>query len=378
MKLVKRKIEPIIKSHIGKNKAILITGSRRVGKTVLIHSIAESYNQQVLTLNGEDFDVQELLQKRSAANYELLVAKAKLVMIDEAQVVKNIGQILKLMIDSLPEITIIATGSSSFDLLNKAGEPLTGRVIRMNLYPFAQMELQESESLLETVQYLDERLIFGSYPELFQLTAHAEKSAYLRQLVQSYLLKDILAFEGIRHSDKIVRLLRLIAYQVGNEVSFTELGSQLGMSKNTVESYMDLLSKVFIIYRLSSYSTNPRKEISKGSKWYFFDNGIRNAVINDFRSPALRNDLGVLWENYLLAERRKKNDYSGKLTEYYFWRNYSQQEIDLIEIENVQVSAYELKYSSSRKVKVPSAFANNYEFRTFDTISKENYFEWIA
>lgn len=330
MNIVKRAIESQLENLLDKNKVLLVLGTRRVGKTFLINAIHKNYKNPVVILNGEDFDVQELLKKRTAANYKRIIGSAKLLILDEAQVIPEIGKTLKFMIDSITGLTILATGSSSFDLLNKTGEPLTGRQIQFSLYPLSQLELKETETYLETVQNLEERLIYGSYPELLQLNTYTEKSDYLQQLIQSYLLKDILAFEGIRHSDKIIRLLRLIAYQVGSEVSYNELGSQLGISKNTVENYLDLLSKVFIIYRLSAYSTNQRKEVSKSSKWYFFDNGIRNAIINDFRLPDLRNDIGTLWENYIISERIKRNSYLKENVQHYFWRNYNQQEIDLM------------------------------------------------
>jgi predicted AAA+ superfamily ATPase len=378
MLIVKREIEEQVEKLLGKNKVLLILGTRRVGKTFLINAIQQKYKDPVIVLNGEDFEVQELLKKRTSANYKRLIGSAKLLILDEAQVIPEIGRILKFMIDSIPHLTILATGSSSFDLLNKAGEPLTGRQIQFNLYPLAQLELKESESYLETNQNLEERLVYGSYPELFQLNTYSEKSIYLQQLIQSYLLKDILAFEGIRQSDKIIRLLRLIAYQVGSEVSYNELAGQLGISKNTVENYLDLLSKVFIIYRLSAYSSNQRKEVSKSSKWYFFDNGIRNAIINDFRLPALRNDIGILWENYIISERIKRNSYLKENVQLHFWRNYNQQEIDLIEIKDGKIYAFEFKYSPDKKVKVPAAFATAYPDALFEKISRDNYLNWIT
>ena len=378
MNIVKRAIESQLENLLDKNKVLLVLGTRRVGKTFLINAIHKNYKNPVVILNGEDFDVQELLKKRTAANYKRIIGSAKLLILDEAQVIPEIGKTLKFMIDSITGLTILATGSSSFDLLNKTGEPLTGRQIQFSLYPLSQLELKETETYLETVQNFEERLIYGSYPELLQLNTYTEKSDYLQQLIQSYLLKDILAFEGIRHSDKIIRLLRLIAYQVGSEVSYNELGSQLGISKNTVENYLDLLSKVFIIYRLSAYSTNQRKEVSKSSKWYFFDNGIRNAIINDFRLPDLRNDIGTLWENYIISERIKRNSYLKENVQHYFWRNYNQQEIDLIEIKEGKTSAYEFKYSPGKKVKIPAAFATTYPKATFERISRDNYLDWIT
>ena len=378
MIIVKRAIQAQIEEAIGKNKVLIILGTRRVGKTFLLKAIQEKLNQPAITLNGEDFEVQELLQNITAANYNLIVGSAKLLIIDEAQAVPNIGRILKFMIDTIPTLTVLATGSSSFDLLNKAGEPLTGRKIQFNLYPFSQLELISVETYVDAVQHLEERLVLGSYPELIQLKSYQEKTEYLLELIQSYLLKDILAFDGIRQSDKIIRLLRLIAYQVGSEVSYNELATQLGISKNTVENYLDLLSKVFIIYRLPAYSTNHRKEISKGSKWYFYDNGIRNAIINDFKLLSLRNDIGALWENYLIAERIKRNKYLKENIEYYFWRNYSQQEVDLIELRDGAIHAFEFKYSPDKKVKIPAAFSTTYPEASFERIARDNYYSWIT
>ena len=377
MKIVPRLLQAELEANIGKNKVLLVMGTRRVGKTFLLKTIEKKLDRQIIKLNGEDLDAQETLQNLREANYRRIIGDANLVFIDEAQAIPEIGKVLKLMIDSFSELTIIATGSSSFDLLNKAGEPLTGRKISFHLYPLAQAELSKIESPLETQQYLEERLILGSYPELLQLNTFKEKSEYLLDLIQFYLLKDILSFEGIRQPDKVMRLLRLIAYQVGSEVSYNELGTQLGISKNTVESYLDLLSKVFIIYRLPAYSTNPRKEISKGSKWYFFDNGIRNAVINDFKLLTLRNDIGSLWENYLIAERIKRNEYRRENVEYYFWRGYNQQEVDLIEFQNGTLSAFEFKYSSNKKFKIPSAFKEAYPDASFKQISRDSYLDWI-
>jgi predicted AAA+ superfamily ATPase len=372
---IDRFIENQLVSKIGINKVILMFGTRRVGKTFLIQSIQKNYTGKLLFLNGEDFDVQEVFKKRTAANYKNMVGDAKLLIVDEAQAIHEIGYGLKLMIDTNPELTIIATGSSSLDLMNKSGEPLTGRQIPFYLYPIAQMEL--NENVLEAKQHLDERLIYGSYPEIFNINTNNEKAAYLQQLVQSYLLKDILAYSGIKHADKISALLRLIAFQVGSEVSYHELSNQLGISKITVENYLDLLSKVFIIYKLPSYSSNQRSEVSKSSKWYFFDNGIRNAIINDFRIPTMRNDLGALWENYIISERIKKTRYNQDLTQFFFWRNYNQQEVDLIEFNNGKINAFEIKISGHKKIKKPSAFHTLYPEADFEFICKENYLEFI-
>lgn len=376
MKIIERFIENQIVSNLGKNKVIILSGTRRVGKTFLLKQILQNYQGNYLFLNGEDQDIQKLLQVRTVAHYERMIEDNSLLVIDEAQCIQNIGAILKLMIDSFPSLTIIATGSSSFDLLNNVGEPLTGRLIQFYLYPLAQMEFKKQENLIATHKHFDERLIFGAYPELSTLKTLDEKSNYLVQLTQSYLLKDILNFNGLKHADKINDLLRLLAFQIGSEVSTQELGNHLQMNKLTVESYLDLLSKVYIIFKLPAYSNNLRKEISKSSKWYFFDNGVRNAIINDFRLPVLRNDMGQVWENYIISERFKKNQYLKNHTQHYFWRTYDKQEIDLIEHCNGILSAYEIKLSNKKK-KVPTAFSKAYPTAAFTLINKENYLPFI-
>lgn len=378
MKVIKRELQGQVVPLLNSHKVILIMGTRRVGKTVFVDTVRKKYKGETLVLNAEDFDVQEMLRDRRVANYKRILGKASLLIVDEAQVIPEIGKILKLMIDNIPKLTILATGSSSFDLANKTGDPLTGRQQQLHLYSLSQSEISRVETYAETLQNLEERLVFGSYPELFQLATSQEKSTYLQQLIQSYLLKDILSYKGIRQSDKIVKLLRLVAYQAGAEVSYTELAGQLGISKNTVENYLDLLAKVFIVYKLSAYSSNMRKEVSKSSKWFFYDNGIRNAIVNDFRFPALRNDMGMLWENYLIAERIKRNEYDRRNVQYYFWRNYNQQEIDLLEYENGMITAYEFNYSPTKKIKVPPAFAAAYPNAKFTCISKDNYLDWLV
>ena len=365
-----------LKYKIGKNKVLLLFGTRRVGKTHLVKTLERDFKAPFLHLNAEDTDTLNLLENRSVANYQRLLGDVKLLVIDEAQVIPEIGKILKLIIDEFEDLTIIATGSSAFDLSNQTGEPLTGRSYTYFLYPVAQAELMPYENALQTKQNLEERLIFGSYPEIFQLQTIQEKTEYLKNLVSSYLLKDILRFENILNSNKIFDLLKLIAYQVGSEVSLDELGRQLGISKNTVERYLDLLAKVKILFKLSGYSSNLRKEVTKSSKWYFFDNGIRNAIINDFRLPAIRQDMGLLWENYCIYERIKINKYKNTGADFYFWRTYDQQEIDLIEKVNHNLHAFEFKYSLS-KVKVPAFFSKNYSEAGFEVISKENYLDFI-
>ncbi|GGI26871.1 ATP-binding protein [Pedobacter mendelii] len=373
---ISRYLKSTILTKIGRNKVILLFGTRRVGKTWLIEQITNEASIEHLFLNGEDQDVQTLLATRTMANYKRILGNAKLLVIDEAQVIPEIGKILKLLIDSFKDLTIIASGSSAFDLSNQTGEPLTGRSLTYHLYPIAQLELTKYENGLQTAQNLEERLIFGTYPELFQLETLAEKSQYLTELVKSYLLKDILMYENIQNSSKLLELLKLIAFQVGSEVSIDELSRSLGISKNTVDRYLDLLSKVFIIYKVGGYSNNLRKEVTKSSKWYFYDNGIRNAIINDFRLLALRNDQGILWENYGFSERIKKMSYQQENVQHYFWRTYDQQEIDLIETKNGQINAFDFKWGNQKK-KIPGFFAKNYSNASFSIINKENYLDFI-
>ena len=373
--IIHRKLEETIMGKIGTNKVILILGTRRVGKTYLINRVSERVTGKKLLLNAEDFDVQEVLKKRTVANYQRLINDTALLIIDEAQAIPEIGSILKLIIDSHPNLTIIATGSSSLDLVNTTGEPLTGRQYSYNLYPIAQLELGTNPINIQAD--LEERLIIGSYPEIFQLKNRKEKEFYLRELIMSYLLKDILSYSGIRQSHKLMDLLRLIAYQIGSEVSYNEISNQLGINKVTVENYLDLLQKVFILFKLPSYSTNQRKEISKGVKWYFYDNGIRNAVINDFRPISTRNDIGMLWENYVISERVKFNAYNQTGSQLYFWRNYLQREIDLIEVKDNRIYAYEIKYGKESKVKIPLAFKTAYPDADFQKIDSDNYLDFI-
>ncbi len=375
--IIERKIQSVLLSYLVKGKVNILLGSRRVGKTFLLKKLAQELSLELLWLNAEDADVQAVLQQRSSANYKKLFANTELLIIDEAQVIANIGLILKLIIDEIPNLKVIITGSSAFDLNRSVGEPLVGRGFWHYLYPIAQLELNQLENSLKTKQNLEERLIYGSYPELFQLETFSMKQRYLKELTQSYLLKDIIAFDGIRNAAKIENLLRLIAFQIGKEVSMEELGKQLQLSKNTVEKYLDLLTKVFILKKITGFSQNLRKEITKTVRFYFWDNGIRNALINDFRPLANRQDIGGLWENYLVVERMKLHSYQERNTEFYFWRTYDQQEIDWIEMENQVISAFEFKWSS-QKVKIPATFVANYPEATFQVISQDNYLDFIT
>jgi uncharacterized protein len=374
---INRIIEKTLIDRLIPNKVNLIFGTRRVGKTFLLKKLIANQQFETLFLQGEDSDVQLLLSQKSISNYERILQNSELLVIDEAQAIPEIGKILKLIIDNIEGIRVIVTGSSAFDLANLSGEPLTGRAFFHELYPISQQELMEKENALQTVQNLEERMIYGGYPELWNLPFSVSKAEYLKDLLNTYLLKDIIAFEGIRNSSKIKDLLRLIAFQIGKEVSLDELSKQLQISRNTVEKYLDLCTKVFILKKIEAFSGNLRKEISKSSRWYFWDLGVRNALINDFRPLSLRNDKGELWENYLISERLKFLKYNKILAETYFWRTYDQQEIDWIEHENGQIRAYEFKWKES-KVKIPKAFSKTYPESNFLVINQENYLEFIT
>jgi uncharacterized protein len=375
---IPRLIEKKIEDELGKQKVIMLYGTRRTGKTTIIENIAARHANDVLLLQGEDMQVASLLQQRTVANYSQLTKGKKIVFIDEAQAIPEIGGILKLMIDNVKGISIIATGSSSFDLVYRTGEPLAGRNIVHYLYPIAQIELTALEDRLMTLRNLEQRLIYGGYPELWHLSDEQEQENYLKQMVNSYLLKDLLTLENVKGADVLYKLLQMLAWQVGSQVSTTELGNSLQLNKATVERYLDLLSKVFIIFPLSGYSNNLRKEVTKSKKWYFYDNGIRNALINNFSPLQSRNDIGQLWEQYLLSERMKFNSYRGYHPQYFFWRTYDGQEIDLLELDNKQhLHAFECKWQN-QNVKAPAAFAKAYPDAKFSTIHQSNYLEWIV
>ncbi len=361
------------------NKVLILLGARRVGKTELIKNYLQTIpDGSYLQLNGEDINDANLLKERSVANYKRLLLNIDLLVIDEAQTIPDIGLILKLIVDAIDGIKIIATGSSIFDLNNNLGEPLVGRKNTLYLFPLAQMEYSQYENYKQTTEKLEERLLFGSYPELIQYSDWEDKKEYLYEIINSYLLKDILVFEGIKHADKIYDLLRLIAYQLGKEVSLQELANQLQMSKNTVANYLDLLSKVFIIFKVEGFSRNLRKEIVKSSRWYFYDNGIRNGIINNFNRLDSRTDVGDLWENYLAVERVKKQNYLKIKTNNYFWRTYDQQELDWLEEKGEELAGFEFKWTETKKVKIPAAFAKAYPEATFEVINKSNYLDFIT
>jgi hypothetical protein len=376
MKIIRREISNSILRKLKPNKVVIISGARRTGKTFLLKEIIKNIKEPYMLLNGEDFNTSMLLSKRSAENYRQLIGSKKYLLIDEAQKIPEIGSILKLMVDELPGIRIIATGSSAFDLGNLAGEPLTGRKYTINLFPLSEREFNQAESPVDRPDTLKQRLVFGCYPELINIRDVSEKKDYLNELVSSYLLRDILAYENIRHSGKIFNLLRLLAYQIGSEVSYNELGKNLSMSKNTVDKYLDLLSKVFILFKVEGFSRNLRKEVTKSPKWYFYDNGIRNAIIASYNAIDLRNDTGQLWENYMISERIKYQHYKQYWTNNYFWRTYDQQEIDWVEEREGEINGFEFKWSETH-AREPVAWRKTYPRAGFTIINRDNYSEWL-
>ena len=376
---IKRRLQDIITERMQPQKVMLVFGARRVGKTILMRQIVDSFAGKSLVMNGEDADTHALLERMSVSNYRHLFEGVDLLAIDEAQHIPEIGAKLKLIVDELPNIRVIASGSSSFNLVNQTGEPLVGRSSRFLLTPFSSQELAAFETPVDTYRKLEERLIYGSYPDVAMFDTYAQKREYLQDIVDAYLLKDILTVDGIKNSQKMFDLLRLIAFQVGSTCSYDELGKQLSMSRNTVERYLDLLQKVFVIYRLGGFSRNLRKEVAKASKWYFYDNGIRNAVIRNFLPLDIRTetDRGALWENYIISERLKRT-YNNRLdTQFYFWRTYDNQEIDLIEETDGNISAYEMK-AGSKHAKAPLGFQKAYPAAVFNVVNRDNYLDYLV
>ena len=363
---------------VAPGKVIVVYGPRRVGKTTLIRQYIQRYDRDALMVTGEDITVREYLESQSLVKLRAFIGRRKTLIVDEAQYVRQIGLNLKLLVDHVEGLRIIATGSSSFDLAQQTGEPLTGRKFTLLLLPLAQLELQEVETAHQTTAQLELRLIYGSYPEVVLMESNEDRQLYIKELIASYLFKDILQLEGIRYADKLLRLLQLLAFQIGREVSVAELGTQLGMSKNTVERYLDLLEKAYVLYSRRGFSRNLRKEISKSRRYYFYDNGIRNGLINNFNVLSLRDDVGALWENYVLVERLKYNLYTGRLVENYFWRTYDQQEIDLIEEGGGGLHAAEMKWSPQPATRVPRAWRQAYGDSSFEVVHRGNYLDYIC
>ena len=371
-----RELSNLILKKLQPNKVVILFGARRVGKTMLVKEILSNVNEPILRLNGDDIHVHDKLSIRSIENYKQILGTCKLLYIDEAQKISEIGLKLKLMIDEIEGLRIIISGSSSFDIHKNAVEPLTGRKYTITLYTLSENEYTQIENNINKMDKVRERLVFGNYPELLHLPDRQDKVDYLNEMISSYLLKDILVYEHIKNSQKIFNLLRLIAFQIGGEVSLQELGIQLGISKNTVEKYLDLLSKVFILHKVEGFSRNLRKEITKNSRWYFLDNGIRNAVIANFNPLHARNDIGALWENYMISERLKYQEYRRISSNNYFWRTYEQQEIDWVEERDGSLFGYEFKWKEE-KVKIPTQWKSAYPDASFELININNFSEWL-
>jgi len=367
-----------LKKKMKSHKVVVIYGPRRCGKTTLLKKFLDGLpkNEKSLYVNGEDIFVREYLSSESIVKLTEFIGDNKILTIDEAQKIPNIGINLKLIVDNLSDIKVVATGSSSFDLQHQIGEPLTGRKISLRLFPLSQMELSKIESRHETDAHLESRLIFGSYPEVILEKGMNEKMIYLRELIGSYLYKDILEMDGLRQSAKLVKILQLLAFQIGSEVSVNELATQVGINRRTVERYLDLLEKVFVIFKLSAFSRNLRKEISKAPKYYFVDVGVRNALINNFNPLNVRDDVGALWENYIISERVKRQEYSGIFANNYFWRTYDKKEIDLVEERQGRLFAYEIKWRKQHG-SPPKGWKESYRKSLFKTISRQNYMDFI-
>jgi predicted AAA+ superfamily ATPase len=360
------------------NHVFLLYGPRRVGKTTLITEFLKKTTLKYKFDTGDNFSTQEILSIPELSNIKDYVGNYELIVIDEAQKIKNIGSTLKLMTDHIPDLKIIATGSSSFELAGQIGEPLTGRKFTYKLFPISQMELKNHYSPFEIKQNLEHYMVYGTYPNVITANNSDESRQFLEELVGSYLLKDILELEQLKDPKILRDLLKLLAFQIGNEVSLNEIGKQLGISSKTVGRYLDLLEKNFIIYNLRGFSQNLRKEITKKSKYYFFDNGIRNTLISNFNTLNNRNDQGQLWENFIVIERLKKRTYNNLYANDYFWRTWEQQEIDLIEESNGQLNGYEFKFNKKKTPKPPSDWVNTYPNSTYQVINTENYLDFIT
>ena len=373
--MINRVHESTITKKLFKGKTIILLGPRQSGKTTLLQKISKEMDLPTKWFNADEPDVRQILSNTSSTRLKSLIGNNNLVIIDEAQRIENIGLTLKLIHDNYPAIQLIASGSSSFELANLINEPMTGRKWEFFLYPLSIAELSDHNGILEENRLLEDRLIFGCYPDV--VNHQQERRDILIQLTDSYLYKDILTRENLKKPMKLENLLRALAFQIGAEVSYNELGKTCGLDSQTVERYIDLLEKSFIVFRLGALSRNLRNEIKKSRKIYFYDLGIRNSIINKFNEPALRNDIGQLWENFLVAERLKYNHYSNIHVNSYFWRTHNQQEIDYIEERDGKLYAFEFKWSDSQKKKLPLNFRQAYPNSDFQIISKENYTDFL-
>lgn len=374
--MYKRYFSDKINAFLEPNKVLVIYGPRRVGKTTLIEDFLKSYKGKYFLGFGEDKKVADILKTREIEKIRNYFGGFELIVIDEAQKITDIGLSLKLIVDHLPGIRVIASGSSSFDLANKIGEPLTGRQKILILFPVAALELADQYGRPEIEKRLDDLLVYGSYPEMLMKNNYSDKAIYLESLRDSYLYKDILELENIRNSDKLGDLLKLIGFRIGKEVSLNELSNALNLSKQTVEKYLDLLEKAFVIIKVRGFSRNLRKEISKTARYYFWDNGVRNSIVNNFNPITSRNDVGELWENFLFIERYKKRSYRNMFSNIYFWRTYDQKEVDLVEEREGKLFGFEFKWGN-KKTKLPKLWLETYKNASCKTINRENYLDFV-
>jgi predicted AAA+ superfamily ATPase len=374
-KMIPRILRHTIIPKLGSGKAIIIFGARQTGKTTLLKSIFES-DKKVVWLNGDEPDTLSLFDNTTSTRLRAIFKGHEILVIDEAQRIENVGLKLKLITDQINELQVIATGSSSFELANKVNEPLTGRKFEYQLFPMSFEEMVDHHGLMDEIRMLPHRMIFGSYPEI--VSSAGNEKELLTLLANSYLYKDILMWEQIKKPDKLIKLLRALALQVGSEVSYHELGQIVDLDNETVERYVQLLEQAFVIFRLSAFSRNLRKELKRKQKIYFYDLGIRNALISNFTQIELRNDIGALWENYLISERIKYCHYHQIWQNTYFWRTHDQQEVDYIEEREGKLFAYEFKWNPKKKAKLSKTFQSAYPEHEFQVISQENYHEFIS
>ncbi|MCR9131370.1 MAG: ATP-binding protein [bacterium] len=373
--MINRQLYVNIAEKLHDKKAINVMGSRQVGKTTLLRSLEKEIDKPCLWWNGDEPDIRNILTNSTSSQLKSLIGDANLLIIDEAQRIENIGISLKLIVDSIPNLKVIATGSSSFDLANKINEPLTGRKWEFMLYPISVQELISHHGLIEEKRLLDQRLIYGFYPDV--ITQKGQQRDILLELTNSLLYKDIFTLENIKKPTNFERLVQALAFQIGQEVSINELSQISGLDFHTVERYISLLEKSYVIFQLSPFSRNLRNEIKKSRKIYFFDNGVRNSVIKQFSTLELRNDVGALWENFLMAERQKVLEYNRIATNRFFWRNHAQQEIDYIEERNGEIHAFEFKWNPKAKARFSKSFTNAYNPTTTSVIHRDNYLSFI-
>ncbi len=364
--------------YVKPGEALVIYGPRQVGKTTLIKKYLETTEKKYRFDSGENIAIQAVLSSQNFEQISRYVGNNELIVIDEAQEISGIGSGLKIITDHHPHVSTIATGSSSFDLARNVGEPLVGRNTTVQLFPIAQMEMLTNTDAFDLTQHLEDYLLFGSYPEVINANTHAEKIDYLEDMVNSYLLKDILALDNIKSPQSLVQLLKLLALQLGNEVSLNELGTQLGWDNKTVSRYLDLLEKCFVIVRLGAFSRNLRNEVTSKSKYYFLDNGIRNAILQQFNPLDSRKDVGAIWENFLFIERLKWRSYSHTHSNSYFWRTYTQNEIDLVEEHDGQLHGYEFKWALGKSTKSKNAWMSSYDEASYKVVNQDNYLEFVT